>query len=193
MKKDLKLDDYISTAKSDVITYIIATLLIFGILLFIGYKVNFYYILLLGLIMPFRVYERISTYSNLKLIKTYLISNNLINKIGKIDFWNERYYFLTSNYLIIVQDKIVYVIKYDQISRIYAENNLEINRFSRYEEYLHIFALDKEFKILTYSTLLVGEELMDIKDYLLKKNNSIIVDDNDKNIKVIPNIKIGTK
>ena len=81
------------------------TIVIFGILLFIGYKVDFYYILFLGLIMPFRVLERINAYSNIKLIKAYLVNNNLIDKIGTIDFWNEKNYFLTTNYLIIVNNK----------------------------------------------------------------------------------------
>ena len=102
MKKELKIDDYISIAKSDINTYIIVAVIIFGVLLFIGYKVDFYYILFFDLIMVFRIIERISTYNNLKLIKKYLIDNNLVNQIGKIDFWNERNYFLTSNYLIIV-------------------------------------------------------------------------------------------
>ena len=73
MKKDLKIDDYKSIAKSDINTYIVMTIVIFGILLFIGYKVDFYYILFLGLIMPYRVLERINAYANIKLIKAYLI------------------------------------------------------------------------------------------------------------------------
>lgn len=176
MKKEINLDDYISITKSDINTYIIATVIIFVVLLFIGYKVDFYYILFFDLIMILRVIERISTFNNLKLIKKYLNDNNLVNEIGKIDFWNERNYFLTSNYLIIVQHKSVYAIKYSDISKIYFESILSINKPGSYEEYLHIFSSNNEFKILTYSTKLVGEELMNIKDYLLNKNNKIIVE-----------------
>lgn len=183
MKKELKLDDYISIAKSDINTYIIATVIIFGVLLFIGYKVDFYYILFFDLIMIFRIIERISTFNNLKLIKKYLIDNKLVNEIEKIDFWNERNYFLTLNYLIIVQHKIVYAIKYSDISRIYSESNLNISRPGSYEEYLHIFSSNNEFKILTFSTKLVGEELMNIKDYLLNKNNKIIIEKKDSKSK----------
>lgn len=183
MKKELKIDDYISIAKSDINTYIIVAVIIFGVLLFIGYKVEFYYILFFDLIMVFRIIERISTYNNLKLIKKYLIDNNLVNQIGKIDFWNERNYFLTSNYLIIVLHKNVYAIKYSDISRIYTESILNINRPGSYEEYLHIIASNNEFKILTFSTKLVGEELMNIKDYLLNKNNKIIIENKDSKIK----------
>jgi len=178
MKKELKLDDYISIAKSDINTYIIVAMIIFGVLLFIGYKVDFYYILFFDLIMIFRILERISTYNNLKMIKKYLIDKDLVNKIEKIDFWNERNYFLTSNYLIIVQHKSVYAIKYSDISKIYVETILNINRPGSYEEYLHIFSSNNEFKILTFSTKLVGEELMNIKDYLLNKNDKIIVEEN---------------
>lgn len=188
MKKELKLDDYISIAKSDINTYIIATVIIFGVLLFIGYKVDFYYILFFDLIMIFRVLERISTFNNLKLIKKYLIDNNLVNEIEKIDFWNERNYFLTSNYLIIVQHKIVYAIKYSDISSIYTETILNVTRSGSYEEYLHIISSKNEFKILTYSTKLVGEELMNIKDYLLNKNDKIIVEN--KNSKIKANVRI---
>lgn len=180
MKKELKLDDYISIAKSDINTYIIVAMIIFGVLLFIGYKVDFYYILFFDLIMIFRILERISTYNNLKMIKKYLIDKDLVNKIEKIDFWNEKNYFLTSNYLIIVQHKSVYAIKYSDISKIYVETILNINRPGSYEEYLHIFSSNNEFKILTFSTKLVGEELMNIKDYLLNKNDKIIVEENKK-------------
>lgn len=183
MKKELKIDDYISIAKSDINTYIIVAVIIFWVLLFIGYKVDFYYILFFDLIMVFRIIERISTYNNLKLIKKYLIDNNLVNQIGKIDFWNERNYFLTSNYLIIVLHKNVYAIKYSDISRIYTESILNINRPGNYEEYLHIIASNNEFKILTFSTKLVGEELMNIKDYLLNKNNKIFIENKDSKIK----------
>ena len=114
------------------------------------------------------------------MIKKYLIDKDLVNKIEKIDFWNEKNYFLTSNYLIIVQHKSVYAIKYSDISKIYVETILNINRPGSYEEYLHIFSSNNEFKILTFSTKLVGEELMNIKDYLLNKNDKIIVEENKK-------------
>lgn len=52
-----------------------------------------------------RVFERVNTYNNLKRIKKYLKENGLLDKVGNIDFWNERYYFLTDNYTIIKQNK----------------------------------------------------------------------------------------
>lgn len=180
MKKELKLDDYISIAKLDIKTYIIATVMIFGVLLFIGYKVDFYYILFFDLIMILRVIERIDTYNNLRLIKSYLVEKNLINKLDKIDFWNERNYFLTTNYLIIVKNKKVYLISYNEILRIYTETVLRLNKHGGYQEYLHIFTSGDEFKILTFSTYLVGDELIALKSYILKKNNKIIIEENRK-------------
>ncbi len=180
MKKKLKLDDYISIAKSDINTYVIFTVIIFGVLLFIGYKVSFYYILFFDIIMVIRVIERIDTYNNLRLIKSYLVEKNLINKLDKINFWNERNYFLTTNYLIIVKNKKVYLISYNEILKIYTETILRLNKHGGYQEYLHIFTSSNEFKILTFSTKLVGEELMNIKDYLLNKNDKIIVEENKK-------------
>lgn len=79
----------------------IVTVILFLVLLYIDYKYNFYYYLLFDLIMVVRIVERIDTYHTLKKIKIYLIDHNLLNKIGDIDYWNERYYFLTDNYMII--------------------------------------------------------------------------------------------
>ena len=180
MKKDLKIEDYILIAKSDIKTYIIATFILFLILLFIGYKVDFYYILFFDLILVIRVLERISTYNNLKLIKSYLIEHNVINKIDKIDFWNERNYFLTSNHLIIVKNRNVYLVNYNEIHKIYIETILRLSKNGGYQEYLHVLTSSNEFTIMTYSTYLVGEELIDIKSYLLKKNDKIIVEENRK-------------
>ena len=55
----------------------------------------------------------------LKQIKKYLTDNNLLDKIGNIDYWNERYYFLTDNYMIIKQGKEIYSFKYSEIEKIY--------------------------------------------------------------------------
>ena len=106
--KKLTIDEYIDIGKYDIFVYIIITIILFIILLYIGYKNNFYYILLLDIIMIIRIIERIDTYHTLKEIKAYLIKNNLLDKIGNIDYWNERYYFLTDNYMIIKQNKDIF-------------------------------------------------------------------------------------
>ena len=132
-----------------------------------------------------RTAERIDTLCTLKKIKSYLIDNNLLSKIGNIDYWNERYYFLTDNYMIIKYNKIVYSFKYSEIIRIYKENNTKIGRrYSNSQEYLHIVTNDNDFKVLIASTILVGEDFKDISDYLIEKNQNIRIDETINNTKI---------
>lgn len=188
-KKKLTIDEYMNIGKNDIFVYIIITIILFLILLYIGYKNNFYYILLFDLIMIIRIIERIDTYHTLKQMKSYLTKNNLLDKIGNIDYWNERYYFLTDNYMIIKQNKEIFSFKYSQIKRIFKERKLKLSKPSNYKEYLHIITNDNEFKILTNSTILVGEDYKDISDYLIKKNTIIKDDKNVNNTKINEFIK----
>lgn len=184
-KKKLTLDEYIDIGKSDIIVYVSVTLILLIIFLYIGIKYNvYYYLFFVGLIVIGRSYERIETFVTLKQIKKYLTDNNLLDKIGNIDYWNERYYFLTDNYMIIKQGKEIYSFKYSEIEKIYKENNLVINKHSRSQEYLHIIVGNNNFIILIYSTVLVGEDFEDISDYLIKKNPNIVIGKTIKNKKI---------
>ncbi|MCI6932155.1 MAG: hypothetical protein MR765_03355 [Tenericutes bacterium] len=184
-KKKLTLDEYIDIGKSDIIVYICVTFILLTIFLYIGIKYNvYYYLFFVGLIVIGRSYERIETFVTLKQIKKYLTDNNLLDKIGNIDYWNERYYFLTDNYMIIKQGKEIYSFKYSEIEKIYKENNLVINKHSRSQEYLHIIVGNNNFIILIYSTVLVGEDFKDISDYLIKKNPNIVIGKTIKNKKI---------
>ena len=184
-KKKLTLDEYIDIGKSDIIVYICVTFILLTIFLYIGIKYNvYYYLFFVGLIVIGRSYERIETFVTLKQIKKYLTDNNLLDKIGNIDYWNERYYFLTDNYMIIKQGKEIYSFKYSEIEKIYKENNLVINKHSRSQEYLHIIVGNNNFIILVYSTVLVGEDFKDISDYLIKKNPNIVIGKTIKNKKI---------
>lgn len=184
-KKKLTLDEYIDIGKSDIIVYVSVTLILLIIFLYIGIKYNvYYYLFFVGLIVIGRSYERIETFVTLKQIKKYLTDNNLLDKIGNIDYWNERYYFLTDNYMIIKQGKEIYSFKYSEIEKIYKENNLVINKHSRSQEYLHIIVGNNNFIILIYSTVLVGEDFKDISDYLIKKNPNIVIGKTIKNKKI---------
>ena len=185
-KKKLTLDEYIDIGKSDIVVYLCVTLNLLIIFLYVGIKYNvYYYLFFVGLIIIGRSYERIDTFVTLKQIKKYLTDNNLLDKIGNIDYWNERYYFLTDNYMIIKQGKEIYSFKYSEIEKIYKENNLVINKHSRSQEYLHIIVGNNNFIILVYSTVLVGEDFKDISDYLIKKNPNIVI------VKTIKNKKIN--
>ena len=88
--KENNINDYIKIAKTDIYVYIIILILISLILLFISYKVNWYYLMIFCIAFPFTIINRILTYRNLKNIKNYLIENSLLDKIGKIVFWNEK-------------------------------------------------------------------------------------------------------
>ena len=161
------------------------TFILLTIFLYVGIKYNvYYYLFFVGLIIIGRTYERIETFVTLKQIKKYLTINNLLDKIGTIDYWNEKYYFLTDNYMIIKQGKEIYSFKYSEIKRIYKESNLVLNKYSKSQEYLHILVGNNNFIILIYSTVLVGEDFKDISDYLNKKNPNIVIGKTIKNKKI---------
>lgn len=181
-KKKKTIEEYIEIAKGDITVHLILTIFFFFLLLYIGYLVDWYYIIIFDAIMPVITIERVTVYFDLKKIKKYLINNNLISKIGKIDFWNEENYFLTDNYMIILREKNIYAIKYSEIKQIYIENYLKLGKNSTWEEYLHVLTKDNEFRILMWTTILVCEEFYDLKKYLLEKNPKIKVLDPIKNI-----------
>lgn len=184
-KKKLTLDEYIDIGKSDIIVYICVTFILLTIFLYVGIKYNvYYYLFFVGLIIIGRTSERIETFMTLKQIKKYLTINNLLDKIGNIDYWNERYYFLTDNYMIIKQGKEIYSFEYSEIEKIYKESNLVLNKYSKSQEYLHIVVGNNNFIILIYSTVLVGEDFKDISDYLIKKNPNIVIGKTIKNKKI---------
>ena len=131
-----------------------------------------------------RIVERIDTLLTLKKIKGYLVENNLLDKIGNIDYWNDRYYFLTDNYMIIKQNKIIDAFKYSKIERIYKESYVELSKHSYSQEHLHIVVNNNDFKILISTTVLVREDFRDISDYLIEKNPKIIVDETVNNKKI---------
>lgn len=184
-KKKLTIDDYIDIGKGDITVYVAVTIILLAISLWFGIKHNFYFhLLFIGLIMIGRVSERIDTLFTLKKIKRYLVDNNLLDKIGNIDYWNDRYYFLTDNYMIIKQKKEIFSFKYSEIERIFKESYFELSKHSYSQEHLHIIVNDNDFKILISTTVLVGEDFRDISDYLIKKNPNIIVDETIKNKKI---------
>jgi len=176
MKSDKKsIDEYIKIAKGDVDIHLLVAIILFLILIYICYKFDSYYFLLIEMFQLIRLISRIEGYFNIKKINKYLIDNNLIEKIGRIDFWNERNYILSKEYMIIKIQKDIFTFKYSDIQKIYKKTHLRIGKNSKYEEYLNIITNDNEFEILIYTTILVEEEYKDISKYLLKKNPKIII------------------
>lgn len=112
---------------------------------------------------------------NLNKIDKYLKDNDLVNKIGKIEYWNEKNYFLTENYVIIFVDKKVIIFSYSDIASISKKNDVKLKSYSRLDEYLAIMLLnDEQYRILLYITVLTNRKYKDISDFLLNKNNNII-------------------
>lgn len=173
MKKNL--DDYILEGKNDIIVYSCMFILLSLLLLIIGCYLNFVYIIFLSffLLLP-RIFERIAVYNNLKIINSYLLNNNLVNKIGNIDYWNDYYYFLTENYMIIIYKKKVYLVGYNNIDYIYSRDKISLGKNSYVQTFLYIHTKQKKtFRIMIYSSILVGEEFKDISSYLIEKNSDI--------------------
>ena len=130
-KKKLTINKYIDIAKWDIVIYVIVSVIVLLISLYIGVKYNFYYhLIFIGIIIVIKIGERINTYITLKKIKSYLVNNNILDRIGNIDYWNERYYFLTDKYMIIKQNKVIYAFKYSEIERIYKESYTRLGKHS---------------------------------------------------------------
>lgn len=179
-RKVKEIDDYVNEAKTDIYVYIIVAIILFLILLYIAYKVNWYYLLLFHIFFLFSLLNRIIIHNNLKKIREYLIKNKLINKIGKIDFWNENNYFLTEKYMIMIENNIVNCFSYSDIISIRKEINYSFNSHSsNFPDYLYIVLNNNmEYKILIFNTCLTSEKYCDISSYLLNKNKDIIVEEN---------------
>ena len=66
-KKKLTIDEYIDIGKDDITVYVIVTIILLLITLYLGIKYNFYfYMLFVGFIMLFKIGERIETFLVLK-------------------------------------------------------------------------------------------------------------------------------
>lgn len=174
-KKRKTINDYIEIAQSDIIVYLIITIIVFFILLYISFKTDCYIYLFFNLVMILFSIDKIEAYFNLKKIKTYLVKNKLIDNIGKIEFWNEKNYFLTDKYMLIKYKRKVFCFNYSEIEKIKKEI-----RFSNgtaadsIDEYLHIILkTGEEIEVLTWSTALVTDEFKNLSSYLLNKNPEI--------------------
>lgn len=175
MKDNNSLNTYIHTNNFDILIFIFLLIISTVILLFIGYKTHCYFILLIDIFILNSLISRIEVKFNLNKIEKYLNDKNLINKIGKIEYWNEKNYLLTENYVIIIADKKVKKFRYSDIVSISKKRDVKLRSYSRIDEYLVITLLNGEqYRILSYTSVLTNEKYKDISDFLLNKNNSII-------------------
>lgn len=176
------LNDYIKEAKDDMVLYfiILGILIVVQIILYILYGIPvvicFLFLVLAHLLFTT---DKITSYNNVLRINKYLISNQLENKIGNIIFWNEKNYFLTDNYLILVKNFKVHCIDYKDIKTISKRIEIKLNKHSGTNEFLTIELKDNnKYDILIWTTFLVGEEYKDISDFLIEKNSKIEVIEN---------------
>lgn len=116
------------------------------------------------------------TYINTIKIKKYLIDNKLEKSLGKIFFWNEKNYFLTDKYMIIIRQTKVTHFGYNEIKTLEKQTVIKEGRGFSASEYLIITLKNSlKYRILIWSTSMVNEEMKDITEFLLEKNSNIKV------------------
>ena len=175
MKADNNIDTYIKANSIDILIYVFLLIVITMVLPFVCYTTHWYYILLIDIFILNSLISRVKVKYNLNKIDKYLKDNDLVNKIGKIEYWNEKNYFLTENCVIIFVDKKVRIFSYSDIASISKKNDVKLKSYSRLDEYLAIMLLnDEQYRILLYITVLTNGKYKDISDFLLNKNNNII-------------------
>lgn len=177
-KKEKTIDDYIRNAEN----FFLFPFILLIVLLIITFVTKYYFLLFFVCIILIYFSDCLNERDNIYRIKKYLTKNNLIDKIGKVYFWNEKDYMLTDNYFIIVRNNKVNVFKYEEISKIYkkiflgdkeVKTRKYFSNLSCYE-YLYItLKSNKNYRVLIWSTLTCSEQFMDISDYLISKNSNI--------------------
>ena len=177
--KNKTIDEYILEAKNDIYVYIIIWIIFFLILLYLAYRFDNFYLLFIDLVFLFFVYNRIIIYDNLIKIKEYLVKNKLINKIGKIDYWNEKSCFLTEKYVILIENNVVTCFEYNKIKKIRKEVIYTLkSRNNNIFEYLYLgLDNDCEYEFLISTTSIASENFYDFTSYILEKNSNVIVEE----------------
>lgn len=161
---------YVHMKKS--IIYLLVVL-VFTVALYYLKKIEYFTLLFINIIFVASLFEKRYIYHSLLKIEEYVISQNLLDKIGNIDFFNKMNYFLTTNYMIIEKGGKVYSFEYSKIKRIYKKY-CKGYRLG-FDCYLYIITDIGNFNTLAYTNLITYEDFMDITDYLLKKNPNIQV------------------
>lgn len=188
-KYDKTLDEYIEISKGDITLYFILSLIVIAINIAIIiynkiYNESILFFVILCIIPLLITLKKITVKHNLLKIKKYLTDNQLIDKIGTIEFYNEEDYFLTEKYMIIYRNKVVSHFEYSEIKCIQKEHKHTIGKNSKSQSYLYIILNNgTEYRVLISSTVMVNEDYKDISDNLLKKNPNIVVEEEASNIK----------
>lgn len=182
-KKEKTIDDYIKDAEN----FFLFPFILLIVLLIITFVTKYYFLLFFVCIILIYFSDSLYERDNIRRIKKYLVTHDLIDKIGDIYFWNEKDYMLTDNYFIILRNNKVNVFKYEEIITIYKKiflGNEEVKTMKYLSkppcyEYLYItLKSNKNYRVLIWSTRTCSQQFMDISDYLISKNPNIrILDD----------------
>ena len=189
-KYDKPLDEYIEISKGDITLYTIISLIVIvisAIAIIVNklYTESFilFFFLVICIIPSLRTVEKIKVKHNLLEIKDYLVTNNLLDKIGKIEFYNEQNYFLTEKYMIICKNRIVNIFEYKDIKSIKKVYKHTVGKNSKTRGFLYITLNDGRIHtVLIYNTSLMNEDYKDISDDLCKKNQNIIIENEETTI-----------
>jgi len=173
----MSLNKYLIKLIRDLIVYLIVFITMNALILL---KQNFklWVITIIISLYPLGlVVENIKNIIKTKLIHKQLKRQNLLEKIGNIEFWNKKDYALCTNYILIINNKKVIPIEYKNIKEIYIKKYLKnVRKKVKTEEYLHLILKDNtEFKILIWTNKLKFISFKAIIPYLLKKNSKIKV------------------
>lgn len=178
-KSKKSLEEFWNIAKWDIVLYVILTIL-FSIIGLVGLILENSLIPLtffLAIYVFIGIFWKVNTFYNIKKIISYIDENNLRDKIGDIDYYNENNLFLTEKYMIVNYRNKVYIFEYKDILKIFYEDKLHIGKNSGHSRFLHIVVNGHdEFVFLIQSTSITYQETKDISDYLLDKNSKIILE-----------------
>ncbi len=174
MNKASIFESYIKENKNDITVYLIVLIIVSIVLFIIGKITNFYYILFLDIFLISALLSRVNARKNIKQIEKFIYDNKYDEKIGKIEYWNEFNYFLTENYIILLENKMIEVIPYNKIKSICYENKINLGYIGHIDRNLYVILENgNKYKFLVHSTLLVNEKTKDIGIYLQTKNKNI--------------------
>ena len=166
---------------------IISIILISDSLLLFLFNIQFNYVelLIFNVIVISIFFTKWNDYYNARKIEKYLITKNLMNKVGNIYFKNPDSCFLMENYIILLDKGNILCFNYSKIKKVYKEYGNKFPTGAGYnyiELRLHLILENgRECSMLIEKSsnywLLNKGNCQNIINYLLKKNATIEIQD----------------
>ncbi len=131
------------------------------------------YLFLIGVVWTiYSLKDYIQYYNRIRKIYLYLRDSNMIENIGKIELSDSISYISTDTCLVFSNSNEVFCFAYSDIDKI-----LKKQIFKKHNEYLEIVLKNgTHLRILSSMRDSRGKEIVSTKEYLLEKNDVIIVD-----------------